>query len=294
MTIPMKNSRTLFQEVVAGITLRESPGEISSIVYFILTGIFNITKTDIVAGKMVPYSGETAQTLQKAIQRINSGEPVQYVLGEAYFFGRKLRVNASVLIPRPETEGLVAAVLSYCARLSKYRSHPQVISIIDIGTGSGCIPVTLFNELSAVRLYATDVSAAALSVAVDNATLHDADITFIEHNILSEPIPVRELDVIVSNPPYVTDRERSGMARNVLDFEPHTALFVRDDDPLLFYRAIARQSGPVLKADGLLALEINPQYAKEVADVLLDNGFKEVAVSQDVSGKDRIVTGIKA
>ncbi len=290
----MKNSRTLFQEVVAGITLPESAGEINSIAYFLLTGVFEINKTDILAGKMVPYSDATAQTLQKSIRRINSGEPVQYVLGEAYFFGRKFRVNASVLIPRPETEGLVAAVLSYCAHLSDFRSHRQAIAIMDVGTGSGCIPVTLFNELPAVKLYATDISTAALSVAVDNASLYNAEITFIEHNILTEPIPVGELDVIVSNPPYVTDRERTGMARNVLDFEPHTALFVPDNDPLLFYHAIARQSKPVLKVDGFIALEINSQYAKPVKDILLDNGFKEVSILQDVSGKDRIVTGIKA
>lgn len=290
----MKNSKTLFHEVVGDIHLSESTDEIGSIAFFLLTGLFAITKTDVLAGKMVPFSESTAQVLQKAVKRVNQGEPVQYVLGEAWFFGRKFHVNGSVLIPRPETEGLVAAVLAYCARLPKGKENGEQLSVLDIGTGSGCIPVTLSKALSAVRLYATDVSNAALSVAVGNAAAYDADITFIEHNILTENIPVAELDVIVSNPPYVTLGEKSAMHRNVLDYEPHGALFVPDDDALVFYRSIARQSKQALKVNGFLALEVNPLYSKAVADLIRDNGFKSVEILRDISGKERIVTGIKA
>lgn len=288
----MRNSKTLFQEVVERIDLDESPDEIRSITYFLLTSLFSITKTDILAGKMVPFTGTSARALEKFVARINAGEPVQYILGEEYFFGRKFHVNPSVLIPRPETEGLVRVILDYKRSVPGERLIGRPFKILDIGTGSGCVPVTLFLEIPKAEIYGTDISNAALSVALNNAEIHKAEITFIEHNILTEPIPVSGLDVVVSNPPYVTDKEKAQLNKNVLDHEPHEALFVPDDDPLLFYRHIVNKAREALNADGLLAVEINEKFGKEVSALFLQVGFKEVEVVDDVSGKPRIVRGL--
>lgn len=288
----MRNSKTLFQEVVERIDLDESPDEIRSITYFLLTSLFSITKTDILAGKMVPFTGTSARALEKFVARINAGEPVQYILGEEYFFGRKFHVNPSVLIPRPETEGLVRVILDYKRSVPGERLIGRPFKILDIGTGSGCVPVTLFLEIPKAEIYGTDISNAALSVALNNAEIHKAEITFIEHNILTEPIPVSGLDVVVSNPPYVTDKEKAQLDKNVLDHEPHEALFVPDDDPLLFYRHIVNKAREALNADGLLAVEINEKFGKEVSALFLQVGFKEVEVVDDVSGKPRIVRGL--
>lgn len=288
----MRNSKTLFQEVVERIDLDESPDEIRSITYFLLTSLFSITKSDILAGKMVPFTGTSARALEKFVARINAGEPVQYVLGEEYFFGRKFHVNPSVLIPRPETEGLVRVILDYKRSVPRDRLIGRPFKILDIGTGSGCVPVTLFLEIPKAEIYGTDISNAALSVALNNAEIHKAEITFIEHNILTEPIPVSGLDVVVSNPPYVTDKEKAQLNKNILDHEPHEALFVPDDDPLLFYRHIVNKAREALNADGLLAVEINEKFGKEVSALFLQVGFKEVGVVDDVSGKPRIVRGL--
>ena len=287
----MKSSKTLFQEVVDSIDLDESPEEIRSIAYFLLTSIFDITKTDILAGHMVPFTQAAALALQKSLKRINQGEPVQYVLGEEYFFGRKFHINPSVLIPRPETEGLIRVVLDYISNHPENKRRAGSFKILDIGTGSGCIPVTLFREIPRAKIYATDVSNAALSVAVDNAAVHKAEITFIEHNILTEKIPVSGLDVIVSNPPYVTETEKDKLNKNVFDHEPHQALFVPDDDPLLFYRQIVPGAREALNDNGLLAVEINEVYGNQVSALFVEGGFSAVEIVDDISGKPRIVQG---
>lgn len=289
----MKNSRSLFQEVVESIELQEIPEEISSITYFLLTSLFQVTKTDILAGKMVPFPETTAQTLSKYVKRINEGEPVQYILGEEYFFGRKFQVNPSVLIPRPETEGLIREVVNYKDDVMAKNPSTKSFRMLDIGTGSGCIPVTLFHEIPHPEVYATDVSTAALSVAVNNAEIHKAKITFIESNILTEKLPLTGLDIVVSNPPYITDQEKTLMRSNVLDHEPHHALFVPGDDPLIFYRAISRQAISALKQNGLLAVEINERYGQEMMDLLASEGFGAVTLDHDTSGKPRVVSGIK-
>lgn len=289
----MKNCKTLFQEVVAGIKLEESPEETNSLAYFLLTSVFGITKTDILAGIMVPFPDSISQGLQKSLQRINRGEPVQYVVGEEYFYGRKFYVNPSVLIPRPETEGLIRVILSYQTLLAGKKDNRERLRILDIGTGSGCVAVTLFHELPGAEIYATDISNAALSVALNNAEVHKADITFFEHNILTENIPLTDLDIIVSNPPYVTQKERGQMKPNVLDHEPHQALFVPAEDPLVFHNVIARQAKVSLKTNGLLAMEINESFGDEVSEHFIEQGLKEVAIVQDIAGKDRIIMGVK-
>jgi release factor glutamine methyltransferase len=286
----MKNSKVLFQEISTAITLKEKREEIQAIAFILLESLYGITRIEIMSGKIVPYPEETALTLQKFIERINVGEPVQYVVGEEYFFGRKFQVNPCVLIPRPETEELIRVVLSWFSYRKKSSETPR---ILDIGTGSGCIPITLFHEIGNAEVYATDISNAALSVAQQNAEFLQANITFIEHNILKERLPVTDLDIIVSNPPYVTERERGKMKSNVLNFEPHLALFVPDNDPLLFYREIAARAIEGLKTSGLLAVEINENYGQEVSRLFQNAGFQDVAIVNDISEKARIVRGVK-
>ena len=286
------NLKVVFLELIEKITLRESEDEIRSMALILMEEVLGISKTDIMAGKVVAMTTEAEQRLQSYINRINANEPVQYVVGEAWFYGRKFQVNPSVLIPRPETEEIIRSVLRwrYSPKQTRNNNTPR---ILDIGTGSGCIPITLSLEWSGAELFATDISTAALSVGVGNAERYDAHVSFIEHDILTEDIPVANLDVITSNPPYVRDSEKHVMASNVIDFEPRIALFVNDDDPVLFYRNIIRRSIPVLNPGGFLAMEINEQFGKEVLSLLVQNGFQEGQIIKDVSGKDRVVTGVQ-
>lgn len=289
----MKSSKTLFHEVMAGIHLRESPEEVKGIIFLLFESMFGLSRTDIMTGKGVPFPEEAATALQRAIDRLNEGEPVQYITGVESFCGRKFYVNPSVLIPRPETEELIRVVVDYYnAVLLKHGEHVP-LKTLDIGTGSGCIPITLFHQIGPTEIYATDVSTAALSVAVGNAENLGATITFLEHDVLKEELPLSGLHVIVSNPPYITEKEKHEMNRNVLGHEPHQALFVPDDDPLIFYRAIARQAQKTLKTGGLLTVEINEKFGKEVANLFLENGFQQVQIIRDVAGKDRVVKGIQ-
>ena len=287
----MKNAKVVFQEIVDLITLQEDQDEIHGMVQILLEHSLGISKTDVMAGKVVSVTPEMEHRLQNYVDRINRHEPVQYVVGEAYFYGRKFQVNPSVLIPRPETEELIGMVLfwKYSGKELTIRMNPR---ILDIGTGCGCVPITLRLEWPGAELFATDISTAALSVGVGNAEMYGVSVNFIEHDILNEKIPLANLDVIVSNPPYIAESERSAMRSNVLDFEPHLALFVPDDDPIVFYREIARKSRPVLNTGGLLAVEINERFGNEVAALLLENGFTDVEVVRDVSGKQRVVKGI--
>lgn len=288
----MKNSKTLLQEVVSGLKVDESAYEISSIAYFLLENYYGLSRTDIVSGKPITWSPEKAAALQNSVQRINRGEPVQYVVGSETFYGRRFQVNPSVLIPRPETEELIGVVLSYVKTATVDRM--QNLRVLDIGTGSGCIAITLSLELPPeAEIYASDVSAAALAVARGNARDLNARVTFLEHDILRDKLPLSELDVIVSNPPYVTEKEKAQMKPNVLAHEPATALFVNDDDPLAFYRAIVAQATEGLREGGLLAVEINEHRGLEVAGLLLNGGFSDVNVLKDLSGKNRIVRGVR-
>lgn len=287
----MKNSRLLFQEMVSRVKLQERPEEVQAIVYMLFEEVFGLSKTEVIMGKSVLYDAETANRIQHAIERINFQEPVQYVLGKASFYGRNYQVNSSVLIPRPETEELIRVVLGKKVFQTLAKESPP-LRILDIGTGSGCIGITLFLEIGGAEVLATDISNAALSVAAGNASTLNARVTFLEHNILRERLPVQGIDVIVSNPPYITSMEKPGMQLAVTEFEPHVALFVPDDDPLLFYKEIVRQARQVLGQKGLLAVEINARYAKEVSDLFVREGFTEVQVVKDIDGKDRVVYGL--
>ncbi|WP_066623849.1 peptide chain release factor N(5)-glutamine methyltransferase [Rufibacter roseus] len=221
------------------------------------------------------------------VERLLQHEPLQYVIGEASFYGRDFIVSPAVLIPRPETEELVQLIIK------TYQSQPGV-AILDIGTGSGCIPVTLAAELPLSTVIGLDVSADALTIARQNANKSGQKVEWLCQDILKEipAVAPSSLDVIVSNPPYVLEQEKELMRQNVLNFEPHLALFVPDTDPLLFYRRIAEIAPQLLKNGGRLFFEINERYAASTADILLSRGFCQVEVIKDLYGKERILQAV--
>ena len=216
------------------------------------------------------------------LERLASGEPFQYVMGQTEFCGLTFKVTPDVLIPRPETEELVCRIIAE----NKKRSG---LSVLDIGTGSGAIAVTLAKELPDARVTALDVSEGALAVAAGNAERNGVAVSFMKSDILSEaPLPGR-YDLIVSNPPYVPERDREGMHRNVRDHEPALALFVPDDRPLLFYEAIANKAAVTLNPGGRLYLETYEAYHQELKQLLEDNGFTNVGCWNDLFGRPRFV-----
>ena len=282
------NSKALFNDLVEAITIDEGVDEIQSIAYVILQTSLGLSRTDVFAEKEVPFTSANDSAIKNAIARINSHEPIQYIFGETEFYGRKFKVNSSVLIPRPETEELVALVKDHFQQVAI--SQPK---IIDIGTGSGCIAISLALEISGAKVSATDVSAEALVTASDNATALKANVSFFKSNILNDPIPVDELDAVVSNPPYIPLSEKSTMKKNVTGFEPSLALFVDDEDPVKFYRAIAAKAFNSLTDGGLLAVEINERFGPVVTNMLASLGFTNVRIVKDLFGKERIVKGLR-
>ncbi len=283
----MNNSKMLFEEVVGRITLDDPKSEVISIAEFILQTIFSLTRTDILASRPVQLSDEDRRSLEAVISRVNKGEPVQYVLGQVSFFGRRFEVGPAVLIPRPETEELIGYALQL-----PFNNSPAGLSILDVGTGSGCIAITLALETTNSRVYGTDISPEALDMARTNATQLGASVEFVEHDILAEDITYRDIDLVVSNPPYVSSSEQHLLKSNVVNFEPHAALFVPEEDPLIFYRAIVKKTFPAIRPGGYLVVEINERFGKQVEFILANGGF-DAKVITDMSGKDRIVCGRK-
>ncbi len=215
-------------------------------------------------------------------ERLLTGEPIQYILGEAPFYGRNFLVTRDTLIPRNETEELVH-------RIIKENPKPG-LRVLDLGTGTGCIPITLALELNEAEVVALDVSVQALEVARQNALQLGAQVQFLEGNLLGAIPDLPLFDVLVSNPPYVPLRNQGEMHANVLNFEPHLALFVPDEDPLLFYRAIGSWGQQLLKTGGKLYLEIYENLANELVQLLLFQGYNQVQVHPDLNGKNRMIT----
>ena len=260
--------------------------EAKAIARLVLEQRFHLSLADILCGKMALLSDSDMQWLQAAAARLQQGEPVQYVLGEALFCGRRFHVEPGVLIPRPETEDLCRWIAA---------CEPSARSILDIGTGSGCIACTLAAELPAAEVMAWDISAEALSIAQENAKRTHVHVSFERQDVLHMPASdtLQQFDVIVSNPPYVCMKERGTMDAHVLDYEPHVALFVPDDDPLLFYRSIALYAASALNPTGAFYFEINPLYATELKTMLQDAGFRDIIIRKDFLDKQRFIRACK-
>ena len=277
----MKNSKEIFRDLRSQITLKEDEEEIQSILYIVFETVLGLSRADIIAEKPISFNGTVQQKLHGIMQQINQHQPVQYILKEAYFFGRKFKVNSAVLIPRPETELLVEEVLKEIEPFTPG-------TIVDIGTGSGCIAVTLSKELPNKKIVGIDVSEPALKIANENTLNLNATVDFHQVDVLQE-FPFQGLEIIVSNPPYIALAEKDMMKQNVLDYEPHLALFVTDRDPLQFYKVIAQRGYPALIRTGKILVEINERFGKEVAEVFQKAGFRNIKIIKDLQQKDRIV-----
>ena len=264
-------------------------GEAKAIVRLVLEVRFGLTMTDILCGKIEKLTAEEQKDLNHIIQRLETGEPIQYVLGEAEFGGRTFHVEPGVLIPRPETYELCQWIME--ERRGK-KEEGRNTSILDIGTGSGCIACTLAAELADAEVTAWDISDDALRIATENAKRTNVHVSFekvdvLNTSLLNRESPATGLDIIVSNPPYICNKERATMERNVLEHEPELALFVPDDDPLLFYRTIARFAAKALNPSGALYFEINPLYVSEMQQMLSEEGFSHTEIRNDQFGKQR-------
>ena len=287
-----------YSEIWHRIATSYDDGEARAIARILIEELFGLSYTDIVCGATEQLSADDTLRLDTAVRRIEQGEPLQHVLGYADFCGNRFSVNGSVLIPRPETEWLVdegAKLMDGCIASdeTQHKAPHSPKRILDIGTGSGCIAISLKLRLGDAYVEAWDISEEALRTAQDNADALKAEVVFRKRDALRADNTAAPWDLIVSNPPYICNSERSAMDDNVLLHEPHTALFVPDDDPLRFYRAIARYALLTLNIGGSLLFECNTRYAEATGTMLRDMGFEEVTVSDDCFNLPRFVRGRK-
>ena len=265
-------------------------GESRAVARMLLEEKFGMTMADIICGAVERLSDADAAWLADAVDRLCKAEPVQYVLGGAWFCGMRFGVRPGALIPRPETEWLVTEAVRWAASAVVGGARP--LRLLDIGTGSGCIAISIKKRVPDAYVEAWDVSDEALSIAADNARTLGADVHFVHRDALCAMPGGQEWDCIVSNPPYICQHERKDMHRNVLDYEPATALFVPDDDPLLFYRAITRHAVRTLRPGGRLMFECNTRHADDTARMMGDEGMVRVAVCDDCFGMKRFAMGV--
>ena len=260
------------------------PKEIEGLIRIIFKTVKNFTPTDLLMKKENILEEKDRAFIEKIVERLQNYEPVQYILGETDFFGLKFKVTKDVLIPRPETEELVDWII-------RENRTPGLV-ILDAATGSGCIGISLKKFMNKARVTGCDLSDSALDIAKKNALLNQADVSFFHHDLLSGQVPdsIPALDLIVSNPPYITNKEKRLMHDNVLKFEPHTALFVPDNDPIRFYKGLAFLAKRKLKKGGKMYLEINESYGESCSSFFYDNGFDKIEIKKDINGKERMMT----
>ncbi|MFN2262396.1 MAG: peptide chain release factor N(5)-glutamine methyltransferase [Psychroflexus sp.] len=260
--------------------------EINNFFIWLAEDLLNLSKLDLMIKTEVDLEHSVLEQFKTAQRRLQVEEPIQYILGYTEFFGLRFKVNSNVLIPRPETEELVQWILD------DYQSNKSPKTILDLGTGSGCIPISLAKNLSSTKISALDISTEALELAKTNAELNSVEINFFQADLLSlDQLPI-STEILVSNPPYVKQDEKLQMQNNVLNNEPHLALFVDNQDPLVFYRKIAKLALKSVKTE-VIYLEIN-QYLAEETQLLFENfGFKSVRLKKDFRGNFRMLKALK-
>jgi len=279
----------LEKEFIDALSSIYDPQEAKSLTWLSINAICKIERAKYLSMKEDQLAESDQFKLLEILEHLKNGSPLQYILGETEFYDLKFKVNPSVLIPRSETEELIDWAL---ITIREINGETEVLKILDIGTGSGCIPISIKKYIPLADISAIDISNSALNTAKQNAELNKTEINFIEDNILN---PIKQslintiYDVIISNPPYVRDSEKLEMHQNVLNHEPHTALFVPDDSALIFYDAIANFTLKNLKKNGFLFLEINENLGKETVELLIKKGFKTAELRQDMYGKDRMI-----
>jgi release factor glutamine methyltransferase len=277
----IKEYRTQF---IQELTLIYDAGEAESFFYLILEEKKQLKRIDLALHPDLFFSEEEIGVWNAILEQLQQEIPIQYLLGKTSFYGLDFEVNAAVLIPRPETEELVEWILE--SQKSKVES--QKVKILDIGTGSGCIAISLVKNLPDATVFALDVSEEALATAKKNAANNSVNVTFIHQNILETEDLLQQFDIIVSNPPYVRNLEKEEIKKNVLENEPHLALFVADNDALVFYKKIAQLAQKNLLPNGQLYFEINQYLGKEMVNLLEKMNFKTVDLRKDIYGNDRM------
>jgi release factor glutamine methyltransferase len=287
----LKHYKTHFFDSLKNI---QDEQEIESFFFILTEYLHNLNRVDVALNQNFEISNAEVEKWNAILLDLLQEKPIQYITGEAWFYGLRFEVNENTLIPRPETEELVEWILN-----SPITQHPTPINILDIGTGTGCIPISLKANLSQANVSAIDVSEKALEVAKRNAELNKVEINFIQANILEvedlSQLPTSithhpsSYNIIVSNPPYVRNLEKQEIKKNVLDYEPHLALFVEDTDALLFYRKIAQLALKNLSPNGLLFFEINQYLGKETVELLESLGFKNIELKKDIYDNNRMI-----
>lgn len=281
--------QSAFTHIVTSLEPLQGQREAANIAHIVMEHVTGMSRMDRIVYKEKELTDQQATQLASAVTALLAHQPVQYVTGTSWFYGMELKVNRHVLIPRPETEELVEWVVQdvRAAQLS----HPR---ILDIGTGSGAIPIAIKKELPQATVQAVDVSEGALATAKENAARQQLEVTFELIDILNKQawahLPV--FDIIVSNPPYICQRESADMQEQVVAYEPSLALFVPNNDALLFYREIGLMAKEKLRAGGALYFEINEAFGKETAALMESQGYVEVEIKKDLFGKDRMVKGV--
>lgn len=273
--------------------------EIDTFFSFLMEEYLNFKRIDVVLNPDFLIDKTTQNQLNIALEKLKNHEPIQYILGKTEFFGLPFLVNKNTLIPRPETEELVAWILDEITILEK--KEATKLTILDIGTGTGCIPISLAKNIDFATISAIDISAKALEVALKNAELHKVSISFFEMdilktsnlNLLSKDKTQINFNIIVSNPPYVRDLEKAEMQKNVLENEPHQALFVSNENPLIFYTKIADLALQHLSENGLLFFEINQYLGNQTVEMLSNKGFKNIELRKDIFGNNRMIKAAK-
>lgn len=274
----MKRIAQIINEGLSGYCTAD---EVPALTRIIATEMLGIAQTAFFLKDDITLTAEQEATLADAVKRLQKHEPIQYIQGHCNFCGLRFKVTPATLIPRPETSELVEWIAG------DNRGKPA--SILDIGTGSGCIAISLARALPMSKVTAWDISPKALAVAKENSQRNGTDVTFEQTDILTYKPTDTQFDIIVSNPPYIKESEKSAMHSNVLNWEPHTALFVPDSDPLLFYRAIAAKGLTLLSPGGALYLEINRAHGAETVEMLANYGYTNIELRKDISHNDRMI-----
>lgn len=259
--------------------------EAENITDLVFSDLLNISKIDRLTQPESSIDPIQTKRLFDAKNRLLNHEPLQHILGQSYFYKSVFKINQHTLIPRPETEELVDLI--------KNENPSHGLKLLDIGTGSGCIAISLALALNQSTVHAADISEEALIIAKENARLNNCDVAFVCLDVLQNELPQFDFDIIVSNPPYIPEKEASEMNINVTAHEPKMALFVPDEDPLLFYRIISQKAIKKLNPGGKIYFEIHEKFGFETKELLASIGFQQVRVTKDMQGKDRIVSGIK-
>jgi release factor glutamine methyltransferase len=282
----IKKYRSQFIQVLSNIY---DEGEAESFFYLILEEKKQLKRIDLALQPDLVFSETDLQVWNSILEQLKLEIPIQYLLGKTHFYGLEFEVNENVLIPRPETEELVEWIIQENLKIEKLKN----LKILDIGTGSGCIAISLAKNLPNAQVFAIDVSEKALATAKKNAERNEVSVSFIHKNILETLDLEQEFDIIVSNPPYVRNLEKQEIKKNVLDNEPHLALFVEDNNALIFYRKIAELAQKNLCPNGQLYFEINQYLGKEMIELLENMNFKNVELRKDIYGNDRMIFGEK-